>query len=122
MEVAPNTLLAARVTEYKPSSVRPLAEVSASIQQKLEKQQAAELAAQQGKKLLEQLQHGEKANVNWKAAQSITRNQRSGIDLELLQAVFRADTGKLPAYVGVNSPNGFLIARIDAVKDTADCR
>jgi peptidyl-prolyl cis-trans isomerase D len=61
VEVAPNTVLAARVIEYKPASVRPLSEVSAGIQQRLEKQQAAELAVQQGRKLLEQLQRGEKA-------------------------------------------------------------
>lgn len=119
VEVAPNTLLAARVTEYKPASERPLAEVSASIQQKLQRMQASELATQQGQKLLDQLQRGEKANVAWKAAEVTTRNQRSGIDPALLQAVFRADVSKLPAYVGVNSPSGYLLARIDAVKDDA---
>lgn len=119
VEVAANTLLAARVTEYKPASVRPLTEVAASIKQKLEKQQASELAAVQGKKLLEQLQHGEKTSVSWKQAQSVTRNQRSGVEPELLRAVFGADTGKLPAYVGVNGQSGFVLARIDAVKDTA---
>ena len=119
VEVAPNTLLAARVTEYKPASVRPLAEVTASIRQKLEKLQAADLAVQQGKKLLEQLQHGEKVNVSWNKAQSTTRNQRSGMSPELLQAVFRVETNKLPAYVGVNSQNGYVLARIDEVKDTA---
>jgi peptidyl-prolyl cis-trans isomerase D len=118
IEVAPNTLLAARVTEYKPASARPLTEVAAGIRQKLEKQQAAELAAQQGKILLEQLQRGEKASVSWKAAQSLTRSQRSGIEPELLQAVFRTDTGKLPAYAGVNSQNGYVLARIEAVKET----
>jgi peptidyl-prolyl cis-trans isomerase D len=119
VEVAPNTVLAARVIEYKPASVRPLSEVSAGIQQRLEKQQAAELAVQQGRKLLEQLQRGEKASVNWKAAQSTTRSQRSGIEPELLQAVFKADTGKLPAYAGVNTPSGYALVRIDAVKETA---
>ena len=119
VEVAPNTLLAARVTEYKPASTRPLAEVSASIREKLEKLQAAELATQQGKKLLEQLQHGEQASVNWNKAQSTTRNQRSGMSPELLQAVFRTDTNKLPAYAGVSSANGYLLARIEAVKDTS---
>jgi len=119
IEVAPNTLLAARVTELKPASVRPLSEVSAAIRQKLELQQAADLAVQQGTKLLEQLQHGEKASVSWKAAQSITRNQRSGIEPELAQAVFRADTGKLPVYVGVKARNGYLLGRIDAVKESA---
>lgn len=119
IEVAPNTVLAARVTEYKPASVRPLAEVSANIQQKLESLQAAELAVQQGKKLLEQLQHGDKVNVNWKAAQTITRSQRTGIDPELVQAVFRADSGKLPAYAGVKTKDGYALARIDAVKEAA---
>jgi peptidyl-prolyl cis-trans isomerase D len=119
VEVAPNTLLAARVIEYKPASERPLAEVSASIQLKLQRLQASDLATQQGKKLLEQLQRGEKANVSWKMAQAATRNQRTGIEPELLQVVFRADTGKLPVYVGVDSPKGYLLARIDAVKDAA---
>lgn len=118
IEVAPNTLLAARVTEFKPASVRPLSEVAAGIRQKLEMQQAADLAMQQGTKLLEQLQRGEKANVTWKAAQTITRNQRSGIEPALVQAVFRADTGKLPAYVGVKGANGYLLARIDTVKES----
>jgi peptidyl-prolyl cis-trans isomerase D len=119
IEVAPNTVLAARVTEFKPASVRPLSEVSAGIRQKLEMQQAADLAMQQGTKLLEQLQHGEKASVSWKTAQTVTRNQRSGVEPELVQAVFRADAGKLPAYVGVSVRNGYLLARIDAVKESA---
>ena len=119
VEVAPNTLLAARVTEYKPASERPLTEVSASIQQKLQRIQASELATRQGQKLLEQLRLGEKTSVSWKVAQVTTRNQRAGIEPELLQAVFRADAGKLPAYVGVSNSNGYVLARIDAVKDSA---
>ncbi len=119
VEVAPNTLLAARVTEYEPASIRPLAEVSAGIQKKLLQAQASEQAAQQGKKLLEQLQGGERASVAWKAAQSLSRTQRGTIDPQLLQAIFRADTGKLPAYVGIAGANGYVLARIDAVKNDA---
>ncbi len=117
VEVAPNTLLAARVTEYKPASVRPLAEVSADIQQKLLRAQAVELASQQGKALLEQLQRGEKVSVSWKAVQSITRSQLSGLEPRLGQAVFAADASKLPAYVGVDGQNGYVLARIDTVKE-----
>ncbi|ADE12029.1 SurA N-terminal domain-containing protein [Sideroxydans lithotrophicus] len=119
LEVGPNKLLAARVTDYKPASVRPLTEVSAAIQQKLLQLQASELARQQGRDFLGKLQHGEKPGVKWTAAQSITRNQRSNIDPELLQAIFSADTSKLPAYVGVDSASGFKLARIDEVKDAA---
>ncbi len=119
IEVAPNTLLAARVTEYKPASVRPLSEVSATIRQKLEKQQAEELAVQQGQKLLEQLQRGERANVAWKSVQTVTRSQRTGMEPELVQAVFRTDAAKLPAYVGVKTQSGYVLARIEAVKEGA---
>ena len=117
IEVAPNTLLAARVTEYKPASVRPLSEVAAEIRQRLEKRQATEMALEQGKKDLEQLQHGVKAGVSWKASQTITRNQRSGIDPTLVQEIFHADAASLPAYVGMQGGNGYVLARVEAVKD-----
>jgi peptidyl-prolyl cis-trans isomerase D len=95
-----------------------LAEVAAGIRQKLQRQRASELAAQQGQKSLEQLQRGEKAGVSWKAAQNVSRGQRSTVAPELLQAVFRADAGKLPAYVGVaGSQGGYLLARIESVKE-----
>lgn len=116
VEVVPNAMLSARVTEFKPASVRPLSEVSAMIQQKLKRQQAVNIAIQQGKKTLEQLQRGEKPRIKWKKEQNITRNQRSDIEPGLLQAIFRADDGKLPAYVGASSQNGYTFARIDAVK------
>ncbi|HLP97463.1 MAG TPA: SurA N-terminal domain-containing protein [Sideroxyarcus sp.] len=120
IEVGTNMLLAARVAEYKPASTRPLAEVAAAIRQKLQQQQAAALAEQQGKEILEKLQRGDKPSVAWKAVQSVSRNQRSSMAPDLLQAVFRADTAKLPAYVGVSDgQGGYALARIDAVKEAA---
>lgn len=118
IETGPNTMLAVRVVEYKPASTRPLAEVSQSIRQKLLQQRAAEMAERQGADVLAALQRGDKAEVSWKPVQSLSRNQRSTVAPELLQAVFRADTGKLPAYVGVaSSQGGYLLARIDAVRE-----
>jgi peptidyl-prolyl cis-trans isomerase D len=120
VEVAPNTLLSARVVEYQAASVRPLAEVSVAIQKKLQHQQALDLLAKQGGELLGQLQHGEKANVTWLPVQTITRAQHAGLDVELTQLVFQVNAAKLPAYVGVPlAQNGYALARIDAVKDTA---
>lgn len=119
IEVGENTLLAARVVEYKPASQRPFDEVAQDILKKLQQQQAAALAAQQGKELLEQLQRGEKANVNWNAVQTVSRGQHSTVEQGLLEAVFRAGTEKLPAYVGVpNNKGGYVLARIDAVKES----
>ena len=120
LEVAPNTLLSARVVEYQPASVRALSEVSAEIQQKLQHQQVLDMVAKQGSELLGRLQHGEKANVAWQPAQTISRVQHAGLDVELTRLVFRANATKLPAYVGVPvAQNGFALARIDEVKDAA---
>jgi peptidyl-prolyl cis-trans isomerase D len=119
IEVAPSTLLAARVTEYQPATVRAFADASSEILEKLKKQQATESVLTQGKMLLEQLRHGEKVSVSWKTAKTVNRNQRNEIAPELLEAVFRADISKLPAYVGTTTQNGYALARIDAVKETA---
>jgi peptidyl-prolyl cis-trans isomerase D len=121
VEVAPNTLLAARVVEYQAASVRPMADVSAAIQKKLQRQQALELLAKQGNEMLGQLQRGEKASVAWQPVQSVTRSQRAGLDGDLVKLVFQANTAKLPAYVGVQTAQGgYALARIDSVKEVED--
>lgn len=121
VEIAPNTLLAARMLEHKPASIRPLAEVGDSIRQKLLRQQALDLAAKQGRMLLEQLQRGEKVNVEWKAPVTVTRVKHEGLDNDLARQVFQVNAGKLPAYTGVeNKQGGYMLARLDEVKDVAD--
>lgn len=119
VEIAPNTLLAARVLEYKPASTRPMAEVSDSIRQKLLQQQALELALKQGQSVLAQLQKGEKPSVDWKPVQTISRGQHEGLDNELVRKVFQLKTDSLPAYVGAsNGQVGYTLVRVDAVKET----
>lgn len=118
IEVAPNTLVAARILEYKPATVRGLSEVHGVIREKLIRQQALELAAKQGKETLEQLRHGDKPALNWGAAQSVTRSQHGTLDAALVRQVFQANAAKLPQYVGVEvEQTGYVLVRIDAVKD-----
>lgn len=120
IEIAPNTLMAARVTEYQAASVRPLAEVAAAIRGNLQQQQAKQALVEQGKKMLEQLQKGEKSAVAFTAAQTLSRAQHADLSQETAKALFRADTSKLPAYVGIeDAQRGYVLARIDAVKDVA---
>jgi len=118
IEVATNTLVAARILEYKPASVRALEEVQEMIRQKLLRQQALELAAKQGKALLEQLQRGDKPALNWAAAQSVTRAQHGALDTDMVRKIFQTDAAKLPQYVGAETPrDGYVLVRIDAVKE-----
>ncbi len=118
VEIAPNTLLAARALEYRAASARPLAEVSEVIRQKLQRQQALELAFKQGMETLAQLRSGGKVNVAWKPAQTLTRAQRGSMDNELVKQVFLADITHLPAYIGVESAQGgYILGKIDAIKE-----
>lgn len=118
VEIAPNTLLAARIIEHKPESVSSLAEVASSIRQKLQRMQAQDMAIKQGKSILAQLQQGESVSVEWKAAQAVTRSQHAALSNEFTRQIFQASVAKLPMYVGLESAQGgFMLARIDSVKE-----
>ena len=116
IEVSPNVLVAARILEYKPASVRPFSEVQDAIRQILSRQQALELAVKQGKAMLEQLQAGGKPTLSWGAPQNITRAKHGSLDMGLVRQIFQANTAKLPQFVGAEqAQNGFVLVRIDDV-------
>src|SRR5450756_1282026 len=117
IEVATNTLVAARILEYKPASARAFSEVQEMIRQKLLQQQALELAAKQGKTMLEQLQGGSKTALSWGVAQSVTRDKHGSLDAGLVRQIFQANPAKLPQFVGAEVGQGYLLVRIDAIKE-----
>lgn len=119
IEVAPNTLVAARIVEHKPAAVPAFDLVREAISQKLLHQQAFDLAVKQGETMLAQLQQGDKLTLGWGTSQAITRAQHGPLDVELVRQIFQADAGKLPQYVGAKvGQNGYVLVRIDAVKET----
>ncbi|MCR4303924.1 MAG: SurA N-terminal domain-containing protein [Gallionella sp.] len=120
IEVATNVLVAARILEYKPASVRTLDEAQETIRQKLAHQQALELAAKQGMALLERLQKGDKPALKWGTAQDVTRLKPGSLDMGLVRKIFQVDPARLPQYAGaVDVQKGYVLARVDAVKDEA---
>lgn len=117
IEVAPDTLLAARVLEHKPASVRPLAEVTVDIRQKLLLQQSLAQAVKQGQDNLAKLKKGEDVGVKWAEVQTLTRSRHSGLDAEIVKQVFGADVAKLPTYLGAETSQGYVLVRLEAIKD-----
>jgi peptidyl-prolyl cis-trans isomerase D len=114
-----STLIAARVIEYKPASLRAFEEVSAEIGKRLTQQRAAQLAAKQGRELLAKLKQGEAAALAWSAAKLVSRENAQGYAGPLLAEVFKADVGKLPAYAGIeNSQGGFVLLKITRAVDS----
>jgi peptidyl-prolyl cis-trans isomerase D len=121
IEVGPSTLMAARVLEHKPAAPKPFAEVKDEIRAQLQKKGATELAAKDGAARLAELQQGKAVNLAFDKPREFNRQQRQpGFTEEGINAIFRANASKLPAYVGApNDKGGYSIYRITKVTDPA---
>lgn len=116
IEVAPNTLVSARVVEHQAAALRKFEEVRAEISEMLRRRQAAELARKDGAAKLEKLRQGADAGVQWGAAKTVSRRDPKGLPSEVLRPVLSADTSKLPAFVGTPVADaGYLLVRITKV-------
>lgn len=122
VEVAPNTLISGRVLEYKPVSKRPFEEVQAAIREQVMQTEAAVLAEKAGKDKLAELNSGANAS-GFSAPKTVSRTKPNDFGREVMSAVMKADTSKLPSYAGVDLGNrGYGIYRINKVMqpDTPD--
>jgi peptidyl-prolyl cis-trans isomerase D len=119
VEVAPSTLVAGRVVEFKPATKRPLAEVEGQIRQRVTQEEAARLARQAGEaKLAAAKASGDTAGFG--DAKTVTRTKQPPINETAAVAVLKADVSKLPAYVGVDIPGqGYGVYRIVKVSQPA---
>jgi peptidyl-prolyl cis-trans isomerase D len=120
IEVQPGTLVAARVAEHRPAQLRPLAEVSASIETRLRAERTAQLLAQRGEAALQALAKGEEAGLKWSAFQVVGRQPSAALDAAGAKAVFRVNADKLPAYTGFARPDGaYRIVRVSRVLEAS---
>jgi peptidyl-prolyl cis-trans isomerase D len=117
VEVAPNTLIAARVLDYKPAAVRPFETVKADIETMLKAKEATAMAKSRGEARLAELKAGQD-KVNWALVKYVSRLQGKQVSPAAMQAIFRADVQKLPSYAGVELPNngGYALYKIMGVK------
>ena len=121
IEVAPNTLVAARVTEHQPAAQRKFEEVRGEIAEGLRRRAAADLAHRDGEAKLAGLRKGGDAGVKWGPVRTVSRRDAQGLPAEVLRRVVSADVSKLPAYVGIAFPEGgYLLLRISKVIDAGE--
>jgi peptidyl-prolyl cis-trans isomerase D len=107
IEVGANTIIAARIVDYKAATPRPLEDVKAQIRKQLELKAAGDLAQAAGKEKLALLQLGKDAGVTFGKPALLTRNQaQPGFPPEALLGIFHADPAKLPAYIGMPAESG----------------
>lgn len=120
VEVAPNTLVAARVIEHKPASMRPLDAVSGDIKKRLILDEAGKLAQKEGEEKLARLAKGETVDTPWSALRVVTRQGSPETPPQALQGVFKVAADKLPGYSGTRLPNGvYVVYRVTSVRQPA---
>jgi peptidyl-prolyl cis-trans isomerase D len=117
IEVAPNTMIAGRLVEYKPTTKRPLEEVKETVRTSVTQSEALKLAAKTGQDKLAALK-AKDDTTGFAAAAVVTRTKPTlG---EATVEVMKADVTKLPAYVGVDLPGrGYAVYRIGKVSQPA---
>ncbi|MDQ7968810.1 MAG: SurA N-terminal domain-containing protein [Oxalicibacterium faecigallinarum] len=114
VEIAPNTLIAGRVADYKPSSKRPFEEVKAAVRERVVQAEAQVLAKKAGEAKLAALKEKDDAS-GFAAAQTFSRAKSQNANPAVFLAVMKADTSALPSYVGVETPGGYSVLRLTRV-------
>jgi peptidyl-prolyl cis-trans isomerase D len=119
IEFGANQLVAARVLEHQPSRVQPLADVTVVVRERVIAEQAAAKAKQAGQAKLAEVQKAD-ATTGLPEAVILSRANPQNQPREVVEAVLRADAGKLPQWVGVDlGGQGYALARVSAVKPPA---
>jgi peptidyl-prolyl cis-trans isomerase D len=117
VETSPGTLVSARVLEHKAASLRPYEDVKDGIAKQLAQQEALAAARKQGAALLEELRKGNSSKASFGASRLVSRDDPKGLAPAALSQVFGVDAGKLPAYAGVESSDGYTLYRVSRVVD-----
>ena len=90
IDVGNNTLIAARVTDYKPAAVPALDTVKDAVRQKVIAEEAAATAKKEGAAKLAELQKS-KSTAGFSSASKVSRNDPQGMPPAALSAIFKAD-------------------------------
>ncbi|SAK94527.1 PpiC-type peptidyl-prolyl cis-trans isomerase [Caballeronia fortuita] len=119
IDVGNNTLIAARVTDYKASTVPAFDVVKEDVRKKVVAQMAAAMAKKEGEAKLADLQKS-KSTDGFTSPVTVSRNDAQGLPPVALSAIFKADASKLPSYVGVDlGTEGYAIYRVNGIEKAA---
>jgi peptidyl-prolyl cis-trans isomerase D len=122
VEVAPGTLMAARLLEHMPASTRTFDAVRGEIRKRLVEDEARKRTVSEGRERLEKLRKGEGAGVDWGKALTLTRAEPQGLSDAVARESFRVDASSVPAFAGVEDKSGFHLIRVSRVTEPAEIK
>ncbi len=121
IEISPGTMLVVRVNQIVPAHIQPLDKAADAIRQTLIAERSLKLATQAGQKVLADLKAAdgkadEAALEEFGEPLTISRINPQGLNKQVLDAAFNAPATPLPAYVGVEGGQGFIIVVVEDAK------
>ena len=115
VETKSNQLTSARIVEYRPAALRPLAEVRDQVKQRLVATQSAALARKEGEARLAAAKAAA-ATPLAPAPVVLSRAKADELPREIVDAVLKAPAGDLPSVVGVDlQDQGYAVVRVTKV-------
>jgi len=113
IELGNNTLVSARIVNYRAAAVRPFADVKESVRTQFMLEQAQALAKAEGQARLTAWK-AQPAQAQVGNALVVSRDQMQGQPQPLVDAALRADPSALPALVGVDlGAQGYAVVRVN---------
>jgi len=113
IELGNNTLVSARIVNYRSAAVRPYAEVKDAVRTQFLLVQAQALAKAEGQARLNEWK-AQPAQAQLGTALVVSRDQAQGQPQVLVDAALRADPAVMPVLVGVDlGPQGFALVRVN---------
>lgn len=119
IEISPDTLVVVRVAAFEAAHVPPIEQVKGRVESILALEQAADAAIEAGEQALAALRAADadaELPETFGLPMTLSRINDQGVAKSVLDAVFSVDSQTLPAYVGVPGPQGYVVARIEAVQ------
>ena len=116
IETGPSQMVAARISKHYPARTKPLDEVMLQVKARLVQSRAQEMAKKQGEaQLADWKKQADEGKLG--AATVLGRDQPiPGMSQVLMDAMLRADTSALPAWLGVDlGAQGYAVARVNKV-------
>ena len=101
VDVAPNTLVSARLIEHRPAQLKEFAKVESEVRAGFVRAEAKKLALLAGEGKLKELKEGAASN-GFGAARKVARVGTADVAPNALENIFRAPANKLPSFVGVD--------------------
>jgi peptidyl-prolyl cis-trans isomerase D len=115
VEVAPNTLVSGRISQYAPAHLLPLAEVKDKVRERVIATRANELAKKDGQEKLAAWK-AKPADAQLGAPVLVSRDQAAQQPQAVVDSTLRADPAALPAFTGVDLGDaGYAVVKVNKV-------